>query len=251
MKQTCSSPTVAALALLLLLLTSASSAGTLEPPGPPAPTFKTLGEIEARQGIKANSDVIEAIVIDQPGSYYLLENITAIPDNNAITISANDVVLDLNGFTVAGNQEVSDGYGIEITGVNVTIRNGTVKHADLGGIRCGSDALVKLHDVNAINNFGNGVSCSNMRVINGDFFGNQGIGIVGISNHIEGVRASSNSGAGVSMGGRSLLTRSLVNGNGTSGVFCVQGVSLVTQSIGSGNPDGNNFGCQAYDSYFP
>jgi hypothetical protein len=90
-----------------------------------------------------------------------------------------------------------------------------------------------------------------MHVVNGDFFGNQGIGIVGNSNHIEGVRASFNTGAGVSMGGRSLLTRSLANENGTFGVVCVQGVSIVTQSYGVANPDFNNLGCQVYDSYFP
>jgi hypothetical protein len=225
-------------------------AGTLEPPGPPGPTFKTLSEIEPRIAIKANPDVVEAIVIDQSGSYYLVEDITAIPNNNALTIAADDVTLDLNGFTIRGNLEVTDGYGIEVSGNNVTIRNGSVRFADLDGIKCNAGKLLKLHDVNSMNNGGSGLVCSEARVINGDFYQNGANGIAGSANYLEGIRATENGTNGVSMSGRSVLSHALVNDNDQWGVICVQGTSLVFQSFISGNASINNFGCTASEGTF-
>jgi len=233
-----------------LQLQTSLYAGTLEPPGPPGPTFKTLGEIEPRIAIKANPDVVEAIVISQSGSYYLVEDITAIPDNNALTITADDVTLDLNGFTIRGNLEVSDGNGIEVSGNNVTIRNGSVRFADLDGIICTTGKLLKLHDVNSMNNGGSGLVCSEARVINGDFYQNGVGGIVGSANYLEGVRATENGTNGVSMGGRSVLSRALVNDNGQWGTLCVGGTSLVFQSFIAGNAEINNFGCAASEGTF-
>lgn len=235
-------------ALILLGFNGSGHASSLEPSNPPGPTFRTLGEIEPRQPIRANTEVIEPIIIDQPGSYFLVEDVYAIPDNNAITISANDVTLDLKGFTVHGNLEVTDGFGIQVTGNNVTIHDGTVKNADQSGIGC-LGKLLKLFNVNSTNNAIHGVHCSDAHIVNGDFYENGQNGITGSSLNIEGVRASENGDKGISLGGRSLVTRSLAHGNGTYGIICTQGVSLAIQLIAVGNTDGNNFGCTIYDSY--
>ena len=208
-----------------------------------------VGEIEARQPVRANTEVVEPIVINLSGSYYLVEDITAIPDNNALSFSANDVTLDLNGFTIRGNNEVTDGYGIYVTGENVTILNGNVRNADLDGIKCEGGDYLKLIDVSSIRNAGSGVACHGVSVQRGDFNRNGGSGIVGISIHVEGVRAIDNTLSGVSMGGNSLTTRSLVRSNDGHGFNCV-GLSVVTQSNAVGNLV-NNFGCQIFDTNAP
>src|SRR4026209_1014558 len=69
--------------------------GTLTPPGAPAPTMKTLAQIEPRTLITSVPFSISA-----PRSYYLTTNLTTTV-SNAILINANGVTLDLNGFTIS------------------------------------------------------------------------------------------------------------------------------------------------------
>src|SRR5262245_27942704 len=69
-------------------------AGSLEPPGPPAPT---LAEVEPRIAIHAGDLPMN---IGSPGSYYLAENIST--GGGGITIAADNVSIDLKGFTLQG-----------------------------------------------------------------------------------------------------------------------------------------------------
>src|SRR6185295_16428367 len=76
-------------------LSTALAQGPLTPPGAPAPTMKTLDQVEARTLISS-----APFTISQPGSYYLTANLT-VSSGNAITIAASGVTLDLNGFTIS------------------------------------------------------------------------------------------------------------------------------------------------------
>ena len=217
------------------------TAGPLEPPGPPGPTFKTLGEIEPRTLMRARTDVIEPLVIDVPGSYYLTEEVVAIEGHPAIRIVASNVTLDLNGFTVSGNQEVPDGEGIRIEGAYVTVRNGTVRNADSDGINCPNGGPITLIDVNAVHNADAGASCAAMRV---------STGVGGLKVLIADVRAVGNGGAGVVLGSGSAASRSMADSNAI-GFNCTQGTGLVTQSIAKFNSVANRFGCAVFDSEIP
>jgi hypothetical protein len=97
--------------------------GALTPPGAPGPTMKSLDQIEARTPISS-----APFTITQPGSYYLTTNVT-VSSGNAISISANNVTLDLNGFTISSTAALASGdEGILLSGslTNIAIRNGHI-----------------------------------------------------------------------------------------------------------------------------
>lgn len=114
------------LALLIATLGIYSSAlgqGALTPPGAPAPTMKTLAQIEPRTPISS-----APFTITNPGSYYLTTNLT-VSSGNAITIATNGVALDLGGFILRSTATSATGYGILISGglQNLTIANGFIQ----------------------------------------------------------------------------------------------------------------------------
>ena len=87
--------------------------GSLTPPGTPAPTMKSLDQIEARTPISS-----VPFTITNSGSYYLTTNQT-VSTGSAIIIAANGVTLDLGGWTIASIAANPTGYGILINnGVN-------------------------------------------------------------------------------------------------------------------------------------
>lgn len=114
-----------AFALLLLLAPLAALAqGPLVPPvGPPAPSMKTLEQIEARTPIESLP-----YVISNPGSYYLARSLQfTAASGDAISITSDNVTLDLNGFTLSSSAGVT-GHAIKVgdNRNNIAIKNGNV-----------------------------------------------------------------------------------------------------------------------------
>ena len=107
----------------LALTESIFAQGSITPPGAPAPTMKSLDQIEARTPISSAPFFINA-----SGSYYLTKNLT-VATGSAIAINVSDVSLDLNGFTISSTQNpASSGVAIYMTGAsrNVAIFNGAI-----------------------------------------------------------------------------------------------------------------------------
>jgi len=69
------------------------------------------------------------------GSYYLTANLTANGSTQGITISADNVTLDLNGFAlVGGGSGQVAGINVPAAHKNIYIRNGTVRGWTNGGV---------------------------------------------------------------------------------------------------------------------
>jgi hypothetical protein len=104
-KQTLLAPehyrTGAPLSTLDTQLSTVLAQGPLTPPGAPAPTMKTLQQVEPRIEINATNtpgDADSIFKITEPGSYYLTGNVAGVSGKHGIEIAASDVTLDLMGF---------------------------------------------------------------------------------------------------------------------------------------------------------
>jgi len=115
---------LAAFVSTCMLHQSAFAQGALTPPGAPAPTMKTLAQIEPRTPISA------PFTITRPGSYYLTTNLS-VTSGDAIVINTNQVTLDLNGFTISSTAPSVSGYGIALAvpggNTDIAIFNGHIK----------------------------------------------------------------------------------------------------------------------------
>lgn len=112
--------TFATLAAFALPLSTVAQ-GSLTPPGAPAPTMKSLGQIEPRRPIEA-----VPFVITTPGSYYVTTNLGPLGSGNGIVINASSVTIDMGGFQLVGSAASSNGIYVISSQTNITIRNGAI-----------------------------------------------------------------------------------------------------------------------------
>jgi hypothetical protein len=90
--------------------------------------MRSLDQLEARVPISA------PVTINNPGSYYLITNLTVVGFNgNGITINADNVTLDLNGFTISGDGSANSS-GVQVVNPhhNLCVRNGTIRNIAAG-----------------------------------------------------------------------------------------------------------------------
>lgn len=137
-------------ASLLATATVGFAQGALTPPGAPAPTMKSLTDLDTKlTTLVTKADPRIAITqatldgsgtgyisLNASGSYYLASNLTMPPSGTwCIWISAPDVTLDLNGYTISAAATTTPlSFGVIYIGVpgtdvaiaNVTVRNGTL-----------------------------------------------------------------------------------------------------------------------------
>jgi len=225
----------------ILIACSPTWAGDLDPPGPPAPTMKTLVEVEPRTLLQNDYQLFTPIVISEPGSYYLIENIFAFGGANGIYIQASQVTLDLNGFTIYGNTEVGSIKGIDCDFGNagIVIKDGTVRDFFQSGIdlfNCPNSRVVDVHALNnGLGGFGNGI-----------FIGKDSaaIGCIAADNASHGFRsdfgssfvrciATDNGDVGIDAY-VSIVDRCVARGNGGDGIRNANGLVLHSLATNSG-----------------
>jgi len=123
------SPGAILVGMMAALVFGPALAGSLDPPGPPAPTMKTLLEVEPRIPVEWLPGSATAMhVITAPGSYVLTGNITGAGDVAAIEVASDNVTIDLNGFALlAEGGGTASAIDFPAEQHSIAIRNGTIK----------------------------------------------------------------------------------------------------------------------------
>jgi hypothetical protein len=243
-------------------------AGDLTPPGAPAPTMKTLDEVEPRiplGPLTTPGDANSVFRISQPGSYYLTGNLLGEANKCGIEIAASGVSIDLMGFTLEGVAGSFEGVNASVASSAVSIKNGTIRGWGLEGVDLNATDGVRLRglivegggsrgvfvseeaiiiECIARGNAGNGFLTSNGALVKDCVAeGNTDSGFaIGNGSQVIGVTANNNGIHGVSIGLSGSVINSAAYQNGADGFAGSSGVSVIDCTAGFNGDDGINVG---------
>ncbi len=219
---------------------AAFSQGDLAPPGAPAPTMKTLDQLDTRLGetntkldaASAKVDDINAKTekripisslpfnINTPGSYYVTANLEGTAGQNGINVSVSHVTIDLNGFRVAGPG--LSGIVLGPSSSSCAVRNGTVQGWANSGIAAANTASVLVEDINASENAVAGIRVGQNSVVQS------------CTSRSNGTAAN---GFGISAGSGSVISKCTVTNTTGAGSSPLRGdtTTLVIDCVARGN----------------
>ena len=165
---------VALFSLGWLAPASVLAQGSLTPPGAPAPTMRSLDQIEARTPINATTTPGNSgaqFIISTAGSYYLTGNVTGVASKIGIAVAVSDVTIDLAGFTMTGVALATS--AIAFTNLDrIHIRNGRVRNWPLAGINGNGGDGARLDNVVCEANGAQGAQLGMNAVVTNSFFRN-------------------------------------------------------------------------------
>ena len=184
-------------------------AGDLQPPpGDPAPTMLPLDRVEPRTPISSLP-----FNITQPGSYYITGN---LGPSGGITVDADNVTIDLMGFTIAGYSSGVN-HGVYIDGhKNVEIRNGTIRNYSDQGVW-------SLDSLNC-----RGIRVLNVRVLD---CGGSGISLVGPGNLVKNCTVIGSTKSGIKLSGGGTVKGNIVYGNSQNGISAWDGCMIAEYGL--------------------
>ncbi|HUA20239.1 MAG TPA: right-handed parallel beta-helix repeat-containing protein [Bryobacteraceae bacterium] len=187
------------------------------------------------------------IQICQPGSYRLSGNLTVAGTADGIDVSASNVTLDLNGFTIAGpiscegfpvvQEDCSPsaaGFGVQASGANFRIMDGTVRGFKFGIV--GQGLGLRVEKIEVFNNLFDGILCTvsysgSVLVMdnNTSLNGRYGIWVLGgvISNNV----VNENGGGGINTGHSTISNNTILANGGGGGIQTDCPSSIVGNTI--------------------
>jgi hypothetical protein len=236
-----------------VILITLCQGGSLTPPtAPMAGTMKPLSEVEPRTAIPGSTTATSTYTISQSGSYYLTGNRQC--SGTGITVNADNVTIDLSGFTIAGPGSGTN-YGVYMNGRgNVEIRKGTIQGFGYGIYE--SSTAGKNHRVLGVRVISNTRWGINLNGENGQVrdctvsdngtsaSGAYGI-IVNVGGIVTGNTVNSNGTSATSSvysiftGGGCTVTGNTVYSNGTSAVGSVYGIYTTGSTVAGNSVYGN------------
>jgi hypothetical protein len=172
--------------------------------------------------------------ISAPGAYYLGGDLSYAGTESGITVNADNVTLDLMGFTLAHTGTGSPVYGIYMNGrKNVEVRNGTVLGWDIGVYEAAWNGAV-------------GHRIINIRAV--DF--NSGVILHGNGHLIQGCTASSSrpGTSGFSLWinfGSGIISGCLVKNFAANGILG-HASTVISGNVVIGNGDSESVGIKSY-----
>ncbi|TKJ38606.1 MAG: hypothetical protein CEE38_02575 [Planctomycetes bacterium B3_Pla] len=220
----------------LAVFSVTAGGGGLELVAPLAPVKKTLNDLEPRTPISSLPYTISAA-----GSYYLTGNLTS--DANGILVYADNVTIDLAGFSMIGPGSGTS-YGIYMNRRrNVEIRNGTVQgfmgsYRQGGGIYEDSGTGHRVIGIRAVANGcgialrGSGHLVKDCTVVENNSYGIH----IGQSCTVTGNTCYGNHDRGITTYSNCTVTGNTCCDNGNQGILCEgSGGSTVTGNTCQGN----------------
>jgi len=176
--------------------------------------------------------------IGTSGSYRLTGNLTVPASTNGINVTANNVTIDMNGFSITGPGSTSGLVnGVSASGIaDVTVENGTITGMGLA-IVLGNFGIVR--NVHADKN-GFGIDVGDNSVVEGCTANNSTANYgIACSNgcSISGNTANNNTDEGIYCSGSGCqITGNTANGNPNVGIDCNSNACVISGNTVLGNP---------------
>jgi parallel beta-helix repeat protein len=192
-------------------------------------TALLAGALRAEDGQRELSQSSMPCVITNAGSYLLTENLRGIAGYHGITIAADNVLLDLNGFTLTGIPGTHSGIYVAEQRRGITVRNGSVDRWDKIGIEAGcasNSAFVNLILANCKSNgMVTGYGCT---VVECKACGNAITGIeVENGSTVSRCSALTNGEHGIAVHSGTTVEDCILHNNGHDGIHGSHGVTIV------------------------
>ena len=221
---------------------SALAQGSLSPPGAPAPTMKTLAQMEPRTAITNLPYNIYG-----SGSYYLTGNLTGLAGSNGITIATSEVTVDLNGYGLIGGAGTLDGIVVQGTRTDIVIKNGALRSWGGSGLEARPVVNGRFTGLQASYNTVNGIAVGNACIVSecGAYY-NTANGIVAYDTAvIEGNTVQNNQAHGIVVSNSCVIRNNAVRQNSNNGIT-VDNDCLVTGNVCDHNGNGPAIGSGIY-----